>query len=89
MIRTMIEELSEAELEQLFYEAQEFEKTGIIGDSKLRAIAESLGDSNTALTLVFVVAEVYRYFAIERFKIVQWLNQKRLLDAIFTKTSSD
>lgn len=83
MIRSIIEELSEEELEQIFYEAQELEKTGTTGDTKLRTIAESLPNScSTALIMTVIIGEVYRYFAFERFRIVQWLNAKRLLDAI-------
>jgi O-phosphoseryl-tRNA(Cys) synthetase len=71
MIRSVIEDLSEDKLEQLFYDAQEFEKTGVIGDSVLREIAEALNVSSpVSLTMVYIVAEVYRHFAIERFNIV-------------------
>lgn len=71
MIRSIVESLSEETLEQLFYDAQELEKTGIIGNSVLRELAESLNMSSTiSLTMVYVDSEVYRHFAIERFNFV-------------------
>lgn len=67
MIEDRIKELSDFDKARLFQEALEYEESGITGDTLLRRLAESESNSNTIVTMMFIVSRIYKHFAIKYF----------------------
>ncbi len=67
MIEDRIEELSDDDKIRLYREALEYEESGITDNTLLRQIAESESNSNTIVTMIFIVSRIYRHFAIKYF----------------------
>lgn len=62
-IHDKINELTEFEKYQLYYEAKKYELTGITGDTLLRKLAEEINSRQIILTMMSIVNVIYRYYA--------------------------